>query len=275
VVSDGVVSDSRKVNAVILAGRRNTGKLKDVASAEWEALIDLGGRPMLQYMVDACSGSSIIGRTAVVGPAAVLSASVHGRNLSFVEAGDSAIENLRRGLGELGAEGFLAICASDLPLVTAEILDRLIRTCLSSPAQLYYPVIPREDNEAAFPGMKRTYGTMREGTLTGGNVFLVDAAILESKLPIADDFFLARKNPLKMAGLLGWTFLLRLLLRRLSIPDIERRVGALFGLRGKAVICHDPEVAVDVDKPSDLELVRRLLAAGPGGAASGRPASVG
>lgn len=254
-----MTAGGKEINAVILAGRRNSGKLKDVATEEWEALIDFGGRPMVQYIVDACSGSSSVDHMAVVGPAEALRSRLTGRNLAFVEAGDSVIENLRRGLKALGAGGYLLICASDVPLVTPAIIDRLVTDCLAQPAQLYYPVISREDNDSRFPGMHRTYGTVREGTYTGGNIFLLDASIVEEKLPLAENFFNARKNPLKMAGLLGWSFLIRLLLKRLSIPDIERRVGQLFGVTGKAVICHDPEVAVDVDKPSDLELVHSLL----------------
>ena len=251
--------DGKEINAVILAGRRNTGKLQDVASEEWEALVDLGGRPMAQYIVDACSGSKSVDRIAVVGRADVMATRVTGRQVTFVEAGSTAIENLRRGLKALGATGYLLICASDIPLVTPEIIDRLVGACLAKPAQLYYPIISREDNDARFPGMHRTYGTVREGTFTGGNIFLLDASIVEERLPVAENFFNARKNPLKMAGLLGWSFLVGLLLKRLAIADIERRVGQLFGVAGKAVICHDPEVAVDVDKPSDLELVKSLL----------------
>ena len=254
-----MAAGGKEINAVILAGRRNTGKLKDVATEEWEALIDFGGRPMAQYIVDACSGSSSVDHIAVVGPVEAMRGRITGRNLTFVEAGDSAIDNLRRGLKALGAEGYLLICASDIPLVTPAIIDRLVADCLAKPAQLYYPVISREDNDKKFPGMHRTYGTVREGTFTGGNIFLLDASIVEAKLPVAEDFFAARKDVLKMAGLLGWSFLIRLVLKRLGISDIERRVGQLFGVTGKAIICHDPEVAVDVDKPSDLELVHSLL----------------
>ncbi|MFZ5592589.1 MAG: hypothetical protein ACOY81_12390, partial [Bacillota bacterium] len=73
----------------------------------------------------------------------------------------------------------------------------------------------------------------------------------------------ARKSPLRLAGLVGWGFLLRFLLRRITLAEAERKVSQLLGVEGAVVLCSDPEVGVDVDKPSDLLLVRRVLSPGP------------
>ena len=44
------------VDAVVLAGQANQGALRDVSSATNEALIEVAGRPMLQYVIDALAG---------------------------------------------------------------------------------------------------------------------------------------------------------------------------------------------------------------------------
>ena len=58
------------VNAVILAGAPNNGPLRDSSPAANEALIEIYGRPMLDYVVGALNASSQIGRMVIVGPPA-------------------------------------------------------------------------------------------------------------------------------------------------------------------------------------------------------------
>jgi hypothetical protein len=42
------------------------------------------------------------------------------------------------------------------------------------------------------------------------------------------------------------------------VPVAERRVSELVGVRGRAVISDYPEIGVDMDKASDLELIQEL-----------------
>ncbi len=67
-----------------------------------------------------------------------------------------------------------------------------------------------------------------------------------------------------MVRRLGWTFAARYALGRLSMAAAAARLGELGGgARFAIVALRDGRAAIDVDKPDDLDLVRRLVAAAP------------
>ena len=91
-------------------------------------------------------------------------------------------------------------------------------------------------------------------------MFLVNPAIVDRVAPKIRAFLDYRKSPLKMVSLLGWGFTLRyLLLRDLSLRELEEKVSRMLDINGAVVVCPWPEVGIDVDKPSDLGLVQALL----------------
>jgi hypothetical protein len=71
----------------------------------------------------------------------------------------------------------------------------------------------------------------------------------------------ARKSALKQASFLGWDILALLLLGRLTLERAERMVSNRIGLRGRVIVSPYAEVAMDIDKPHQLEILRRDLAA--------------
>ncbi len=249
------------VNAVVLAGRANDGKLRAVAAGEWEALIDIGGRPMLQYVVDALEGAGSVDRVIVVGPTAV-EAAISSRKGRVVQPGDGMVDNLMRGFAALSGHGKTLVVTSDIPLIAPRVVDGFIRECDPMDLDFYYPVVRREIMEKRYPGVQRTYARMREGSFTGGNMFLVDSRFAGNLKKTLDFLVENRKKPLKMAMVLGLPFLLKMLLKRLSIPEAERKAKSLYGLNAKAVITAFPEIGLDVDKPSDLNLCRAVLSRG-------------
>ncbi|MDP2873589.1 MAG: NTP transferase domain-containing protein [Bacillota bacterium] len=246
------------VSAVVLAGRANEGVFRELSDAPNEALIDIAGRPMLAYVLDALTGSKSVRKVVVVGTPDVDAHLPDG--IDLLRAGDDVIANASLGLAAVDQHQPALIVTSDIPLITPEVIDGFVRQCLTRPAELYYPAIPRGDAEGRFPNVKRTYAKLREGTYTGGNVFMIDPRVASKLASRAREFVAARKSPAKMAGLLGPMFLAKLLLGALSVRELEVKVSRMFGVKGVVVITHSVEIGVDVDKVSDLELVRQALA---------------
>ncbi len=252
----------KRVDALILAGRANRGAFREVSPAEWEALIEIAGRPMLSYVVDAVVGSPRVGRIVVVGPSVlrrILPERVH-----LVEPGADLVENVRLGVAALaglpGEPGeALLVSSGDVPLLTPEIVDRFLDLCAPAPASVHYPVIRRETCEARYPGARRTYARLKEGELTGGNLFLVAPDACPPCLAVLERFFAARKSPVRLARLLGVGFLLKFLFKRAGISDAEAICTRLTGCPARAVICPDPEVGMDVDRPEHLPLAEAAL----------------
>lgn len=255
-----------RLDAVVLAGRRNEGRLREVSDEPWEAMIQLAGRPIVRYPVEALAAAGSIGRIVVVGPKPELEKALAGIEVDIVPPGEGMLENALLGCKRVtelagGKPGLVFIATGDLPLVTPEIIDGLIAMCLERGGDLFYPVIERSVMEAKFPGTRRTYGTLRDGTFTGGNLFVANSAVLGREASKAEALIKARKNALKMAQTLGFMFLVRLLLGRLAITQLEEHIRRRFGLVGRAVIIPWAEVGIDVDKKADMELVQAYLGA--------------
>lgn len=253
------------VSAIVLAGRRNEGAFREVSPAAWEALVAIAGRPMVSYVVGALREAAGVGRVVVVGPAELEAAL--GPGIELVPPGDSLVENLRRGFAAQaaseGAEGGepspVLVCGGDLPFLRGETVDSLLAACGALPAAVHYPVIEKSVCEARYPQARRTYVSFREGTFTGGNAFLIAPEARQPLLDLVGRFYAARKSPIRLARLLGPAILLKFLLRRLSLRDIEGLFQRWTGLAGRAVDVPHPEVGMDVDKVEDLALAEALL----------------
>lgn len=253
----------RRVDALILAGRANRGAFREASPAAWEALVEIAGRPMVSYVVEAVRGSGRVGRVAVVGPEAL--APVLPEGVLRVEPGEGLVENLRRGGEALagkpdgGGVRPLLVVTGDVPLLRAAMIDRFLDLCERAPAALHYPVIRRETCEARYPGVRRTYARLRDGTFTGGNAFLIAPEAFGACLGLVDRFFAARKSPVRLARLLGIRILIKFLLGTVSLADLEGVVTRLAGWPGRAVICPDPELGMDVDRPEHIAAAEAAL----------------
>ena len=243
------------VDAVVLAGRENTGRLREVSSERYEANIEIAGKPMVTFILDVLDAMPEIGRVYLVGPSDGLGRYAGGK-VEVVEPGADLFDNVRIGL-EAAKTEYVVICASDVPLVTRDI--RSDSSMRAAGADFCYPVSSQEDCDRLFPGVKRTYVALREGTFTGGNIFFVHKPAIGRAWPMVEKMIGYRKSPLKMASVLGPGLLLKFALKMASVAELEERVAELLDLKPKAILGADPEIGVDVDKPSDLDF-RRILA---------------
>lgn len=246
------------LDAVILAGSPNTGTLRECSDETYEAAIRLGHKPMIRYVVDALLQSGEIDRIAVTGPPQlkdefpeeqVVMAQVEGTVIGNTISALSLVDNTKHVL--------IATC--DIPLLTPCAVKDLIEACRRETADFYYPIVPMPEVDRCFPGIKRTAVKLREGTFTGGNLFIVNPGMLIKNAAKAQEFVNYRKSPLKLSKLLGFSFVFKLLLNRLSIPELEKKISDMMGLTAKAVITMFPEIGVDLDKPSDYQVISKFL----------------
>lgn len=243
-------------DAIILAGGENSKKLSSCTPESFEALIEIAGRPMVTFVARALAESKQVDRIFVLGPADQLRRCDFPPNAVILDGGSTIIETIRKGMAALGHSRKVLVATADIPLLTAEAVNHFLAQCSNIEAELYYPIVPREVNERIYPGNKRTYVRLREGVFTGGNLFLVSPSIVDQCAQVAEKIIANRKNPLKLCHMLGWTFVIRFLLGTLRLRDVEQRVANLLGVSGAVIQSPYPELGIDVDKPSDLELVR-------------------
>lgn len=250
-----------KVDAIVLAGAPNEGALREASNAEYEALIDIAGRPIIEYVLKALLQSQYIDQVVVVGPE-LLEVVIKDQRVTLAPHGASLAENIKLGLEHLSqTKKKVLVTTADIPLLTTEAVEDFLHRCAKEEAAIYYPIVSKEANESAYPGVRRTYVRLREGVYTGGNLVLLSPEVIEQAYTILEKAIAMRKNPTKLARLLGFRFILKLMLHRLTIPEIEKQAERILGFRGVAICSPYPDIGIDVDKPSDLELVRRALQA--------------
>lgn len=247
------------VDVVILAGALNDGALKESSSEKYEALIEIAGRPMVEYVLEAVRGSAFGERVALIGPEKKLREKLSLHADAYVEGGDSLFHNIRLGATALDSQGPVLLITSDIPLITPEAIDDFVKKARSREGEVYYSLINQEACEKTFPGMERTYVKLQEGMYTGGNLGMVEADIIRNCSEEMSQFFTHRKSTLQLSRILGPNILLRFALGRLKLAQIEKRIKKTTGYNGVGVLSNHAEIAFDVDKPSDLELASRFL----------------
>lgn len=231
-----------------------------------KALIELAGKPMLQWVLDALGGAETVERVQVIGldPGASLSCS---KPLSFTPDQGSMLENIRVGALQIlegnSAAGRVLSVAADVPAISAEMVDWVVRKASETDHELCYNVIPRDVMETRFPDSKRSFVRLKDVEVCGGDVNVFDTALVTGRRDLWERIVAARKNVFRQAALVGVDTLLLLLLRRLTLRQAEARASRSLKIRGRALTCPYAEIGMDVDKPIQLEILRKDVAFQP------------
>lgn len=253
-----------KTASLILAG----GTVKEKHRGTWagllpdgvwnRALLNLGGRPMLAYVVDAVRPVSD-GRLLIAGDVPLPDGAVG------VEGGGSMVDTLLNGVAALTPEeSRLLVVTADVPFLTADALRELLANAPAD-AEFVYTIVEASRCAQRFPDMRRTTLKTAEGVFTGGNVVLLDPGFVRRNEAAIRHAYDLRKNVPGLAALLGPAVVLRLLASRvvpaaLPIAFLEAAVSRLVGgARVKAYTSPYPEIGADVDRPDDVPVARRYL----------------
>ncbi len=254
------------MDAIVFAGGipQPDEPLYPYSAGEPKALIDIAGKPMIQWVLDALCEAGTVDRIVIIGLTEKSRLDCL-KPLTYLPNEGRLLENVKAGTAkvlELNPKAkYVLLASSDTPAITGEMIDWIVKTCMETKDDLYYNVIRREVMERRFPGSKRTYTKLKDMEVCGGDTNVVRTAIVNENSDFWNKIFDARKSPADQALLLGPDILFRLLFRQLTADDVIQRVAAKLDLKGRALVCPFPEVGMDVDKPHQLELMRADLAA--------------
>ena len=253
------------MDAIVTAGGipRPEDPLYTYSHGDSKALIDVAGKPMIQWVLDALSGAKHVSNVIIIGlsPKSGVTCkkplyyvSNQGRMLANIVAGvNKALEINKR-------NKYVLVVSSDIPALKAEMVDWLIKTCMDTKDDLYYGVCPRAVMEARFPDSKRTYTHLKDMDVCGADMNITHVRMATEHLNMWESIIGSRKSPLRSASLIGFGTLFALFTRRLTLEDAVRRVSERIGIKGRAIVWPHAEPCMDVDKPSQLELLRADLA---------------
>lgn len=229
-----------------------------------KGLIPIAGKTMVQWVADAIIASDHIDGLIVVG---LKDGDVDpgGKPIHYVEDHGGLVDNVLAGAD---AAKVIApdshktlLSSSDIPLLTTDLVDEFIDICLSKEGMIHYTVIQKETMEARFPNSNRTFTRLKGGSYGGGDLLMIDSRAINYNIELFRGATGHRKNFLRQAQLVGFTFIFRFLFRLMDLEEAEERARKAFNLHGHVLNYHRAEIAMDVDKLHHYELVKRELEA--------------
>ena len=253
----------KQIKALLLAGGKSKPALRKVTGQEykaWMTIEPINSRPMIYPIIDALQNTRYISEVYLAGPPE-LQQKIPFSADKFTPSGSTLMDTLKQSITRFKGQPHILITTCDLPLLTSRHIERFMENCLANPEfDIYYPIIDKKTYTRSFPSpdLRRIYANLLEGSFTGGNLFFINPEVIVDCAKIIEKFILFRKHPLKMASILGRRMVIKYLKRYLSIRDLEKMVpDYLHGYTGKAILS-DPEIALDIDKPIQLEALKSL-----------------
>jgi len=259
------LNPSDGLNALVLAGRRPGGDaLATHAGVSHKALIELGGRTMIERVVAALAAVPQVRRIVisidqpeVLAPLAGLRAPECAKPVTTMPARASPSASVAAALEHEGTP--LLVTTADHALLAPEWLHAFLDAC--PPQADVAAALARKDAVLSHaPGTQRTYLRFADGEFSGCNLFCFQHPAAAGVVSLWQDLEAHRKSPLRMMLRLGAGTALRYRLGRLRLQDALSRLQGLTGANVQIVEMADGRAAIDVDKPADLELVRALVA---------------
>ncbi|MCD6288996.1 MAG: nucleotidyltransferase family protein [Anaerolineae bacterium] len=257
------------LHAVVTAGfnPEKPDLLAESVGVSQKALIDVAGRPLVWWTVKALRDSGVVDRIVVVGIEPDLQVDL-GANVVHLPNRPDPLENIVQGVDYLTGQDpdmdYAVLASGDVPLLRPKTVRWFVDVCLQGDYDFYYPIVQDQVMESQFPGAGRSYLRIREGRFCGGDLSLFRMSVLQANLELIRRLFAERKRPLRQAKMFGWKTLLKVALGQLTISEGEAVIGRLLNCRVRAVVAPHADLAMDVDKPHQLDMVRKLLAARAG-----------
>jgi len=191
------------LDAVVLAG--TDGNPKRLIAGRNKAFLEIGGKRLVRYVVDALLAAENIGHVFVVGPAGdllevlarysgrVQVIAQRGKMLTNCWAGIEASEDLHRHDARVPLnQRPILFVSCDLPLVTARSIDDFIRRCAEQDRAARHPVgmhagVVDEPSVRPFrpdgenPGIERPFVELEFGRLRLANIYVGRPRILANQ----------------------------------------------------------------------------------------------
>jgi CTP:molybdopterin cytidylyltransferase MocA len=246
--------------AVILAGSR-PGAPDPVATAEGVAhkvLALVDGRTLLERVVAALAGAGVR-EIAVSANNPAVEAEARRLGVTLLPTARGPSESVGLAFARYGAP--LLVTTGDHPLLEASWVRELVDGTPGR-ADVAVMLAERARVEATAPETRRTWLTFADGQWSGCNLFLLATPAAERAIALWKQVEADRKRPWRIARRIGIATLWSYWHGKLTLAEALARLGGTLGVKAALVAAADGRAAIDVDKPEDLALVRRIAGRG-------------
>ncbi len=228
--------------------------------AERKSLIDIAGKPMISWIVEALAESDRVDSITIVGldPADDID---FGVDVAYVPNQATHIDNIMAGAKALMEKGasFSVVASADIPLLQSQTVNWFVDACEKTGGDFFYSIVEQQVMERQYPGSARSFVPIQDKRYCGGDLFYVDVHTAVGNEDLIRDLLDSRKNVLQQVRIAGFGTLLKFLFRRLSLADAEVVASRMVNCDARVMASPYADLAMDVDKPHQLEMVRQLL----------------
>ena len=229
-----------------------------------KAMLDVAGKPMIQWVLDALNEAQHVGQVIIIGlsPKSDITCK---KPLHFISNQGRMLANIVAGVNksiELNSKAeYVLLITSDIPGIKAKMIDWMIETSTKTKEDMYYGIVPREVMEARYPGSNRTFTKLKGMQFCGADLQVshVTMATDPDHLKVWEKLLGKRKSPLKQAATIGFGTLFRVVTRQITLDELVATITKRIGITGRPIIWESAEPGMDVDKPHQLELIRADL----------------
>jgi len=253
------------MDAIVTAGGipRSGDPLYAYSNGNSKALIDVAGKFMVQWVLDALGDSKKVDNVIVIGLTAKSGLTCK-KPLHYVSNQGRMLANIVAGVNksiEINKKSeYVLIVSSDIPAIKSEMVDWLVKTAMETKDDIYYGVCPQEVMEARYPTSHRTYTKLKDMQVCGADMNIIHVNQVTEHLDTWEALIGNRKSPLASAAVIGWNTLFQLFTRQLTLQGMVQRASQRIGIKGRAILWPHAEPCMDVDKPHQLEIMREDLA---------------
>lgn len=266
------LSSKRKFPVVIMAGTdiNKKDELLEFANVNYKTLITINGKTILERILKALYDSNRITRYYIVGvPKAkiTLPKKINPSLVTFIESEgfdvpdriaittERIIEDAKNDETILADDTHhLLFVTGDIPFITGDIINEFLDKCGDLSFDMYPSCVSKDIMVSRFPKSSRTYGKLREGRYCLGDISLFRVGIVGDRV---DKIRILRENRKKFVRTifkLQPFGVFRYILGRLSFDHLNKATSKIFDVQTKFIPMERAEIAMDIDKPHQLEM---------------------
>ena len=252
------------MKAIVLAGGNieQDSLLSGKIQAEKKSLALIHGKPMVQWVVDALCDAKSVDQLLIMGLSEEDGIS-SSKPVIFMADSGSLINNMRLGASEVarisGQDEMIFVVSGDIPGLQGKMADWLADQIEDDRYDIYYGTAPKHVIEKTFPGSNRSFINFKDVSICGGDINMFNTRLFHYESDLWEKLTNSRKSPLKQAAMIGIFTMILIAAKQLTLEAAAKRVCRKLKIRGKALVVPYAEMAMDVDKPHQFDLMEKYL----------------
>ncbi len=263
-------------NAVVLAG---TDHKQIKRFGQPKSTLQINGKLVVEYVVDALKGASHVDDIVVVGPTGNqhdLEQRLNDQQIRVVREGKGFAENA--GLGYEATtknSDFAFFVMGDIPLATADSIDFILERALKEwkgEFDVYWPWASEQvvsQITSKFPELRKNYFRFIDGSFRTANSALVNVKRFQNRMLVDKSHALRtldRTATMIRVAISAPYLTLKYFLRRptfgqfgLTLEDAKKWAYKRFGVKFRFLETVYPETTIDIDATKDYKILKEII----------------